>query len=495
MLDPRASARVAKSSSVSQSSFQRTINQILQNSTTSLSKDHKQRKLQEKIDSILHRLRMSTIEKMGDSGKGEDFLDFGDEEKNETMDRLCTVGIALLEQAELLLETQKAKEREKLDGFGDDWEEIEAVCEGLRVKSCKAYELAISLCNSTNQKKSNLSLIYYNLAIAIGDRARMLELKRPSEAMKLWSEAASKYELAREKGEDERVEPIAIARALNNHGLALRQVAMLNSSTNVGSNNVKEKCLKEARDKFRRAIRLVPDFHRAVYNLGTVEYELKNFENAAIYVFSALAMVISDDDDNDDENNDPAQDVYSQSARLVEHSLPDALCGDDSIFSGNVWFSGQKTTTTTTTDFDWARRKFCVSASEFKTVSSAKTFRIKNEHGDFIPSQNDAWAMSEAEKLDNFNVSIPMLSIERCEPTNDISRPPKCHSFLLSTNRDDNTIFFAFACETAVLRDAFVDAIQLLSKLARNGKTGRLELALRSFASKRKKRVNFAPLD
>ena len=38
--------------------------------------------------------------------------------------------------------------------------------------------------------------IYYNWAIAIGDRARLLESKRPEEARVLWREACEKYEKA-----------------------------------------------------------------------------------------------------------------------------------------------------------------------------------------------------------------------------------------------------------------------------------------------------------
>ena len=198
--------------------------------------------------------------------------------------------------------------------------------------------------------------IYYNWAIAIGDRARLLEPKRPEEAELLWREACEKYEKAvdvgmkrtflgrvKDEGEElvEIVTPMSISRALNNHGLALRQRAMLmteeefgggrsregsdrtgtattastamamvavvvngktetetessgrdghhfRSSSNCSVAESKSKCLSGAILKFRRAIRISPDFHRAAYNLGTVEFARGRSDHAAVYVFCLL---------------------------------------------------------------------------------------------------------------------------------------------------------------------------------------------------------------
>ena len=180
---------------------------------------------------------------------------------------------------------------------------------------------------------------------------------------------------------------MSVSRALNNHGLALRQRAMLmTDSETEESTESKSKCLSEAILKFRRAIRISPDFHRAAYNLGTVEFARGQMERAAVYVFSALAMVTSALPSSSETEN--AKVVYSQSAQLVETALPDTQCGDDSLFAGNVWFAGgvggkrggevANKRRTTITDFDWARRRFAVCASAFKTVDSAQTFRIKS---------------------------------------------------------------------------------------------------------------------
>ena len=389
--------------------------------------------------------------------------------------------------------------------------------------------------------------MYYNWAIAIGDRARLLEPRRPEEAAALWREACEKYEKAVEVGMarsyigggrggktiekegdrlSERVTPMSISRALNNHGLALRQRAMLAAETEEsrsGSDESKTKFLSEAILKFRRAIRISPDFHRAAYNLGTVEFARGKSEYAAVYVFSALAMVTSLLPSSSETKN--AKTVYSQSAQLVETALPDTQCGDDSLFAGNVWFAGGvgkgKERRTTITDFDWARRRFAVCVSAFKTVDSAQTFRIKSESGDYVPSRNDSWenSASSAESPPNhfFNVNLPMLSVESCQPISDISRPPNCFAFLLSVREEDSTEekendsssatpttttpspaeeekirHYRFACETEAERDAWVDAIALLASLAKRGKSESLRSVLLAVKSKRKKRVAFA---
>ena len=142
-------------------------------------------------------------------------------------------------------------------------------------------------------------------------------------------------------------------------------------------------------------------------------------ERAAVYVFSALAMVTSALPSSSETEN--AKVVYSQSAQLVETALPDTQCGDDSLFAGNVWFAGgvvgkrggevANKRRTTITDFDWARRRFAVCASAFKTVDSAQTFSIKSVSGDYVPSRNDAWG-DDAAPDTHFNVNLPMLSVE-----------------------------------------------------------------------------------
>ena len=449
-----------------------------------LPKNNGERKLQTKLDALMHRLQDETVS------------------ETNLVDLLTEYALTLQEQAEQFKEEEEN---------GD-------VVEGLHAKACVAYEFA--------SKWKERYTIYYNWAIAVGDRARVLERKRPEEARVLWREACEKYEKAVEVGMErsylrgkegfsgEMVTSMSVSRALNNHGLALRQRAMLmTDSETEESTESKSKCLSEAILKFRRAIRISPDFHRAAYNLGTVEFARGQMERAAVYVFSALAMVTSALPSSSETEN--AKVVYSQSAQLVETALPDTQCGDDSLFAGNVWFAGgvggkrggevANKRRTTITDFDWARRRFAVCASAFKTVDSAQTFRIKSESGDYVPSRNDAWG-DDAAPDTHFNVNLPMLSVESCEPISDISRPPNCFAFLLYSRddlkdsekeNDDKDSppavvrHYRFACETESERDVWVDAIALLASLAKRGKSEHLKSCLLSLKTKRKKRVGF----
>ena len=465
-----------------------------------LPKNNTERKLQTKLDALMHRLQDETVT------------------ETTLVDLLTEYALTLQEQAEHFSGTKSAVVNEKGEEVQD---ENEDVVEGLHAKACVAYEFA--------SKWKERYTIYYNWAIAVGDRARVLERKRPEEARILWREACEKYEKAVEVGMSrsylrgggeggEMVTPMSVSRALNNHGLALRQRAMLmtDSETEESSNTdeSKSKCLSEAILKFRRAIRISSDFHRAAYNLGTVEFARGEMEAAAVYVFSALAMVTSALPSSSETENTKV--VYSQSAQLVETALPDTQCGDDPLFAGNVWFAGgvggkrrgedtKNKRRTTITDFDWARRRFAVCASAFKTVDSAQTFRIKSESGDYVPSRNDAWG-DDAAPDTHFNVNLPMLSVESCEPISDISRPPNCFAFLLyirddlkdsEKENDDKDSppavvrHYRFACETESERDVWVDAIALLASLAKRGKAEHLKSVLLSLKAKRKKRVGF----
>ena len=204
-----------------------------------LPKNNGERKLQTKLDALMHRLQDETVS------------------ETNLVDLLTEYALTLQEQAE------QFKEEENGD-----------VVEGLHAKACVAYEFA--------SKWKEKYTIYYNWAIAVGDRARVLERKRPEEARVLWREACEKYEkavavgmkrtyLRGKGGGEESVTSMSVSRALNNHGLALRQRAMLmTDSETEESTESKSKCLSEAILKFRRAIRISPDFHRAAYNLSLI---------------------------------------------------------------------------------------------------------------------------------------------------------------------------------------------------------------------------------
>ncbi|CAH8330871.1 unnamed protein product [Eruca vesicaria subsp. sativa] len=173
-------------------------------------------------------------------------------------------------------------------------------------EACKKYDEATRLCPT-------LYDAYYNWAIAISDRAKMRG--RTKEAEQLWEHATNNYEKAVQLNWNS-------SQALNNWGLALQELSQIVPARE------KEKVVRTAISKFRAAIRLQFDFHRAIYNLGTVLYGLAEdtlrtggsgngkdippgelYSQSAIYIAAAHSLK-------------PSYSVYSSALRLVRSMLP-----------------------------------------------------------------------------------------------------------------------------------------------------------------------------
>ncbi|PPS17020.1 hypothetical protein GOBAR_AA03560 [Gossypium barbadense] len=170
-------------------------------------------------------------------------------------------------------------------------------------EACKKYNDATRLCPTLHDA-------FYNWAIAISDRAKMRG--RTKEAEELWEQATKNYEKAVQLNWNS-------PQALNNWGLALQELSAIVSARE------KQKIVKTAISKFRAAIRLQFDFHRAIYNLGTVLYALAEdsvqtgttnpkemssnelYSQSAIYIAAAHALK-------------PNYSVYSSALKLV-HSM------------------------------------------------------------------------------------------------------------------------------------------------------------------------------
>ncbi|WVY99009.1 hypothetical protein V8G54_031160 [Vigna mungo] len=154
---------------------------------------------------------------------------------------------------------------------------------------------------------------FYNWAIAISDRAKMRG--RTKEAEELWKQATRNYEKAVQLNWNS-------PQALNNWGLALQELSAIVPARE------KQKIVRTAISKFRAAIQLQFDFHRAIYNLGTVLYGLAEdtlrtggsvsaqevspnelYSQSAIYIAAAHALK-------------PNYSVYSSALRLVRSMLP-----------------------------------------------------------------------------------------------------------------------------------------------------------------------------
>ncbi|TKY52018.1 mitochondrial outer membrane translocase complex [Spatholobus suberectus] len=124
--------------------------------------------------------------------------------------------------------------------------------DALLEEACKKYDEATRLCPTLHDA-------FYNWAIAISDRAKMRG--RTKEAEELWKQATRNYEKAVQLNWNS-------PQALNNWGLALQELSAIVPARE------KQKIVRTAISKFRAAIQLQFDFHRAIYNLGTVLYGL-----------------------------------------------------------------------------------------------------------------------------------------------------------------------------------------------------------------------------
>ncbi|RYR38724.1 hypothetical protein Ahy_A09g043882 isoform B [Arachis hypogaea] len=183
--------------------------------------------------------------------------------------------------------------------------------DALLEEACKKYDEATCLCPTLHDA-------FYNWAIAISDRAKMRG--RTKEAEELWKQvsknmATRNYEKAVQLNWNS-------PQALNNWGLALQELSAIVPVRE------KQKIVRTAISKFRAAIQLQFDFHRAIYNLGTVLYGLAEdtlrtggsanaqevspnelYSQSAIYIAAAHALK-------------PNYSVYSSALRLVRSMLP-----------------------------------------------------------------------------------------------------------------------------------------------------------------------------
>ncbi|KAG8659005.1 hypothetical protein MANES_02G003100v8 [Manihot esculenta] len=178
--------------------------------------------------------------------------------------------------------------------------------DALLEEACKKYDEATRLCPTLHDA-------FYNWAIAISDRAKMRG--RTNEAEELWKQATKNYEKAVRLNWNS-------PQALNNWGLALQELSAIVPARE------KQTIVRTAISKFRAAIRLQFDFHRAIYNLGTVLYGLAEdtlrtggatnpkdvsptelYSQSAIYIAAAHALK-------------PNYSVYNSALRLVRSMLP-----------------------------------------------------------------------------------------------------------------------------------------------------------------------------
>mmetsp|Transcript_49800 Transcript_49800/g.95177 ORF Transcript_49800/g.95177 Transcript_49800/m.95177 type:complete len:419 (+) Transcript_49800:112-1368(+) len=153
--------------------------------------------------------------------------------------------------------------------------------------------------------------VHYNWGVALSDRAKMRAGRR--EGRDLWAAAQRQYAAA------VNLDPASVL-AHNNCGLALQQVAALSSATH------RARLYDASMQSFLSAIYLNGEFHRGIYNLGTVIYSygqdmfrytmpLKDTSPGTMCSIAATIITLA-------AAMDPSKAVYRSSFTMVKKLLP-----------------------------------------------------------------------------------------------------------------------------------------------------------------------------
>ncbi|XP_059277390.1 protein HLB1-like [Lycium ferocissimum] len=306
--------------------------------------------------------------------------------------------------------------------------------ESLLEEACKKYEEATHLCPTLNDA-------YYNWAIAISDRAKIRG--RTKEAEELWKEATKNYEKAVQINWNS-------PQALNNWGLALQELSAIVPARE------KESIVRTAINKFRAAIQLQFDFHRATYNLGTVLYGLAEdmsriggaanakevspdelYSQSAIYIAAAHALK-------------PNYLVYTSALKLVRSMLPLPYLKDGYLTAppaGNPLASHT----------DWKRSRFVLNHEGLLQI-----IEIEQRYMSRSLSSNSEDTMSPSRQA--IKVDIPdIVSVSACT---DLTLPPGA---CLSIDTIHGPLYLI--ADSWELFDWWLDAIRLVYTIYAKGKS------------------------
>nr|BAJ84947.1 predicted protein [Hordeum vulgare subsp. vulgare] len=296
--------------------------------------------------------------------------------------------------------------------------------DSLLEEACKKYAEATRLCPT-------LYDAYYNWAIAIADRAKMRG--RTKEAEELWQQAIRNYDKAVQLSWNS-------PQALNNWGLGLQELSAIVPAKD------KQTIIKTAISKFRSAIQLQFDFHRAIYNLGTVLYGLAEdtsrsggpdispndlYSQSAIYVAAAHALK-------------PNYSVYRSALRLVRSMLPlpylkvgylTAPPADDPIAPHK----------------HWERSQFILNHAELQQVNASESAPVKPN--------------ALVEKAKRF-IKVDVADIVSVSTCSDLTLPPGAG---LCINTTHGPVFLV--ADTWESLDGWLDAIRLVYTIFARGKS------------------------
>ncbi|XWS50155.1 hypothetical protein CRYUN_Cryun12cG0064700 [Craigia yunnanensis] len=301
--------------------------------------------------------------------------------------------------------------------------------DALLEEACNKYDEATHLCPTLHDA-------FYNWAIAISDRAKMRG--RTKEAEELWEQATKNYEKAVQLNWNS-------PQALNNWGLALQEVSAIVPARE------KQKIVRTAISKFRAAIQLQFDFHRAIYNLGTVLYGLAEdtlrtggstnpnelYSQSAIYIAAAHALK-------------PNYSVYSSALRLVRSMLPLPHLKDGYLNAPPVG-------NTIAPHSDWKRTEFFLNHEALQQVIRVEQKQV---------SQSLSGRTADVANIDKraIRVDIPdIVSVSACA---DLTLPPGA-GLCIDTTRGP-VFLVADSWESL---DGWLDAIRLVYTIYARGKT------------------------
>ncbi|XVF51222.1 hypothetical protein PTKIN_Ptkin04bG0167300 [Pterospermum kingtungense] len=296
--------------------------------------------------------------------------------------------------------------------------------DALLEEACKKYDEATRLC-------ATLHDAFYNWAIAISDRAKMRG--RTKEAEELWEQATKNYEKAVQLNWNSPQELSAIVPARE-----------------------KQKIVRTAISKFRAAIQLQFDFHRAIYNLGTVLYGLAEdtsrtgsstnakevtpnelYSQSAIYIAAAHALK-------------PNYSVYSSALRLVRSMLPLPHLKDGYLTAPPVG-------NTTAPHSDWKRTKFFLNHEALQQV-----IRIEQKQ----VSRSLSGRTSDVANMDKMAIRVDIPDIVSVSACADLTLPPGAGLCIDTTH---GPVFLV--ADSWESLDGWLDAIRLVYTIYARGRT------------------------
>ncbi|KAE8722483.1 Tetratricopeptide repeat-like superfamily protein isoform 2 [Hibiscus syriacus] len=359
--------------------------------------------------------------------------------------------------------------------------------DSLLEEACNKYEEATRLCptfhdvyampclSKMHQSDEKLNTLrnesiaaFYNWAIAISDRAKMRG--RTKQAEELWEQATKNYEKAVKLNWNS-------AQALNNWGLALQELSRIVPARE------KQKIVRAAISKFRAAVQLQFDFHRAIYNLGTVLYGLAEditgtggstnpkevssnelYSQSAIYITAAYALK-------------PNYSVYSSALKLVRSMLPLPHLKDGYLTAPPI-------RNTTAPHCDWKRTVFFLDHEALqqmlerilcrfmRLVDDGLSFGLPfpNEQATKVDEKQVSRSLSGRiaevvhEEKSSIRVDIPdIVSVSACA---DLTLPPGAG---LCIDTSHGPVFLV--ADSWESLDGWLDAIRLVYTIYARGKT------------------------